>query len=103
MEFPFESAWQSRIVREILAGSPGGKAIHFCSVKIEEHEASLKPYAGHFFSFWEEEEELAEDVILLLHLQRKRQEPWNENRICVFQLLYELERKTKEDRIRGCT
>ena len=83
MEFPFKSAWQSRIVREISAGSSGGKAIHFCSVKIEEHEALLKLDAEHFFSFWKEKEELAEDIILLLHLQRKRQEPWNENRLCV--------------------
>ena len=103
MEFPFKSAWQSRIVREIPVGSPGGKAIHFCSVKIEDHEASLKPDAEHFFSYWKEEEELAEDVILLLHLQRKRQEPWNENHLCVFQQLYELDPKRKEDRIRGCT
>ena len=103
MGFPFESAWQSRIERKIPAGSSGGKAIHFCSVKIEEHEASLKLDAEHFFSFWKEEEELAEDVILLLHLQRKRQEPWNENRLCVFQQLYELDPKRKEDRIRGCT
>ena len=103
MGFPFESAWQSRIERKIPAGSSGGKAIHFCSVKIEEHEASLKPDAEHFFSFWKEEEELTEDVILLLHLQRKRQESWNENRLCVFQQLYELDPKRKEDRIRGCT
>ena len=84
MGFPFESAWQSRIERKIPAVSSGGKAIHFCSVKIEEHEASLKPDAEHFFSNWKEEEELAEDVILLLHFQRKRQEPWDENRVCVF-------------------
>ena len=59
--------------------------------------------AGHFFSYWKEEEELAEDAILLLNLQRKRQESWNENRICVFQQLYELDPKRKKDRIRGCT
>ena len=97
MGFPFESAWQSRIERKIQAGSSGGKVIHFCSVKIEEHGASLKPDAEHYFSFWQEEEELAEDVILLLHLQRKRQEPWNENRVCVFQQLYELDPKRKKD------
>ena len=68
MGFPFESAWQSRIEHKIPAGSSGGKAIHFCSVKIEEHEASLKPDAEHFFSYWKEEEELAEDVILLMNL-----------------------------------
>ncbi|MEC8842742.1 MAG: hypothetical protein VXX42_02075, partial [SAR324 cluster bacterium] len=95
MGFPFESAWQSRIERKIPAASSGGKAIHFCSVKIEEHEASLKLDAEHFFSFWKEEEELTEDVILLLHLQRKRQESWNENRLCVFQQLYEFDPKRK--------
>ena len=79
MGFFFESAWQSRIELKIPVGSSGGKTIHFCSVKIEEHEASLKPDAEHFFSYWKEEEKLAEDVILLLHLQRKRQESWNEN------------------------
>ena len=68
MGFPFESAWQSRIERKIPAGSLGGKDIHFCSVKIEEHESSLMLDAEHFFSYWKEEEELAEDVILLLHL-----------------------------------
>ena len=39
----------------------------------------------------------------MLHLQGRRLESWNENRICVFQQLYELEPKTKEDRIRGST
>ena len=55
------------------------------------------------FSAFGRKKRLTEDVILLLHFQRKRQESWNENRVCVYQQLYELEPKTKEDRIRGCT
>ena len=64
MGFFFESAWQSRIELKIPVGSSGGKTIHFCRVKIEEHEASLKTDADHLFSYWQEGEEVDEDVIL---------------------------------------